>query len=93
METVQMLQQFAPATAMVALWTLPWVTLAASHAFGVAARDQHDDDWRDRAHAAVRWASAMIGPAQRQNIDVRQVVVARGSARSGLDRELLPHAA
>jgi hypothetical protein len=93
MQTIQMLQQFAPATAMVAIWTLPWITVAAQHAFGVAARDQRDDNWGDRALAAVRWAGAVIEPAPRQNIYVRQVVVARASERSRFDRQLLPHAA
>jgi hypothetical protein len=90
METIQILQQIPPATAMAALLTMPWAALAMLHAFGAASRGRHDDNWSKRAVAAVRWAGASIKPLQRQDIAAHQVTIARAAQRG---HQFLPHAA
>jgi hypothetical protein len=93
MDATQIYLQLAPATVLAALWALPWFTLALLFGFSAAVRGRHEDEWNDRALAAMRWAGTVIEPRQRQEIVVRQAALARVSARGGLHQEFLPHAA
>jgi hypothetical protein len=54
METLQTIQQLAPATAVAALLALPWIAALVMHAFGSANISMHDDKWNTRAAAAMR---------------------------------------
>jgi hypothetical protein len=93
METTQLFQQLAPATVTAALLALPWAVIAVLHVFGAMVRANQDDDWSDRAFAAVRWAGTAIEPPLRLESGVRKVAMVRRSSRSALDTVLLPHAA
>jgi hypothetical protein len=96
METLQTIQQLAPAT-IVAFVTLPWITAALLHVFSAASRSAHDDQWHQRAGAAVRWAGAPFESARVRNNTVVDFSAHRNSRSSGAATvpasEFYPHAA
>jgi hypothetical protein len=59
METLQTIQQLAPATTVAALLALPWIAALVMHAFSSTAITMHDDKWNTRAAAAMRWAGTL----------------------------------
>jgi hypothetical protein len=82
METLNTIQQLAPATTVAALLALPWVTAFFMHLAGSAASVAHDDKWSLRAVAAQRWAGTLGAP--------RKSAVAARHAQFAAE---LPHAA
>lgn len=78
METLNMIQQFAPAT-IIALAALPWVAATMMHAFGTLADTVHDDKWNTRAGAAVRWAGALAAQPRFYGDAVVQLATRRAS--------------
>jgi hypothetical protein len=96
METLQTIQQLAPAT-IVASVTLPWIAAALLHVFSAASRSAHDDQWNLRAGAAVRWAGAPLAPARVRENTVVDFSAHRNSRSSDAATvplsEFYPHAA
>jgi hypothetical protein len=62
MNTLQMIQQVAPAIAAFAVLGLPWATLAAMPLIEAASREPSDDKWHTRVGVALRWSSMMAQP-------------------------------
>jgi hypothetical protein len=97
METLQTLQQFAPATTVTGLLMLSWLALAAMHVYGASSRALRDDNWHSRAGAAVRWTGAVVAPMHGQNIASVQIAVTRAEDNSRVggasNDEHFPHAA
>ena len=62
METLNTIQQLAPATAVAAVLTLPWITAFVMYLADSAAGVAQDDKWNLRAAAARRWAGTLGAP-------------------------------
>jgi hypothetical protein len=86
METLNTIQQLAPATTVVALLALPWITAFFMHLAGSAAGVAHDDKWNLRAVAAQRWAGTLGSPR-------KSAAVAKFAARRAQFAAELPRAA
>ncbi len=72
METLQTIQQLAPAT-VAALLALPWAAALLMHAVSFAARPMLDDKWNSRAGAASRWAGSVARASGQRNPVAAQV--------------------
>jgi|HubBroStandDraft_4_1064222.scaffolds.fasta_scaffold2229432_1 hypothetical protein len=86
METLNTIQQLAPATTVAALLALPWVTAFFMHLAGSLAGAAHDDKWNLRAAAAQRWADTLGAPR-------KSAVIAMFAARRPQYAAELPRAA
>lgn len=64
MESLQMIQIFTPAYAMVSVLVLPWCAAALMHAVSSASDVAVDDKWKLHAQAAVRWSGAVARSAR-----------------------------
>jgi hypothetical protein len=62
MESLNTIQQLAPATTVAALLALPWATAFVMHVAGSLAGTAQDDKWNLRAAAAQRWAGTLGTP-------------------------------
>ena len=77
METLQMILSATPASLIVALLVMPWLTVSLMHAVGAGTRVAFEDNWKTRAQAAVQWAGA-IAQSTTGNAHIQSV--ARGTA-------------
>ena len=97
METLQTIQQLAPATIIAAVATLPWIAATLMQAFSATSSSAHDDKWRLRAGAAVRWADTLGGPVQAGGNAVVKLAARRAtrsiSTKVVRGAEFFPHAA
>jgi hypothetical protein len=84
METLNTIQQLAPATTVAALLALPWVTAFFMHLAGSVAGAAHDDKWNLRAAAAKRWAGTLGAP--RKSAAVAKFAVRRAQFAAELPR-------
>lgn len=58
METMQLIQNFAPTPLFVTLLALPWLAVATMHAMSARIGVALDDKWNLRAAAVMRWNAA-----------------------------------
>jgi hypothetical protein len=86
METLNTIQQLAPATAVAAVLTLPWITAFFMYLADSAASAAQDDKWNLRAAAAKRWAGTLGAPR-------KSAVVAKFATRRAQFAAELPRAA
>jgi hypothetical protein len=94
METLQTIQQLAPATTVAALLALPWIAALVMHAFSSTTSSTLDDKWNLRAAAAMRWAGTL---STRKTNNVSQLNVRRAKHNLAAARARVtgrfPHAA
>ena len=102
METIQMIQQLAPAPVLVTLLALPWFAVALMHAMSARNHNQFalDNSWTARADAALRWTRTAVEPVRQTrqktgavlNFGPSRATTARKSPGSTIDLHEL-HAA
>jgi hypothetical protein len=80
MDILNLIQELGAVQVIVGMVILPWVCVAFMQAYGFATRDRHDDNFADRAAAAVRWTELAPDPITPKTHDVL-VYRARPAAR------------
>jgi hypothetical protein len=97
MQSLQTIQQLQPAATISIMLTLPWVAATLMHAFGAGANNARDEEWNQKAGAALRWSNTIARLAKAGSMTVlqfpaRQAAPHRASAAANIPNSY-PHAA
>jgi hypothetical protein len=80
MDILNAIQEMGPVQIIAGMLILPWVCAAFMQSFGLVTRNRHDDNFADRAAAAVRWNELAPDPVTPKKHEVL-VYRARPAAR------------
>jgi hypothetical protein len=80
MDILNLVQEFGSAQVIAGMLILPWVCVAFMQVYSLATRNGHDDNFADRAAAAVRWTKLAPDPMTPKEHEVL-VYLARPAAR------------